>query len=144
MKIRVSRPHLLGLESVAMTDIVLNMFIFFFISFSLLYTFSPLRAQKIEVKLPRAANVAPLPDATQAVITLTGEGLIYLDREQMTMDVLKEKLSERVKANPQTVAVLQADRLSRFDQVVGVLDLLSGAGVSRLNIAAVKEKPKTP
>jgi biopolymer transport protein ExbD len=134
---------MLGLESVAMTDIVLNMFIFFFISFSLLYTFSPLRAQKIEVKLPQAANVSPLPDATQAVITLTGEGVLYLDREQMTMEALKGRLAERVKANPQTVAVLQADRLSRFDQVVGVLDLLSGAGISRLNIAAVKEKPQS-
>jgi biopolymer transport protein ExbD len=142
VKIKGSRAYMLGIESVAMTDIVLNMFIFFFISFSLLYTFSPLRAQKIEVKLPQAANVAPLTDSTQTVITLTGEGAVYLDREPVTMEALKERLSSRVKANPQIVAVLQADRLSRFDQVVAVLDALSGVGISRLNIAAVKEKSK--
>ena len=36
MKIAPRRQYITMLESVAMTDIVLNMFIFFFISFSLL------------------------------------------------------------------------------------------------------------
>ena len=35
-----------------MTDIVLNLFIFFFISFSLLYTFNPERLAKVPVKPP--------------------------------------------------------------------------------------------
>ena len=50
MKISGKRDYMISMESVAMTDIVLNMFIFFFISLSLLYTFNPWK--KLDVKLP--------------------------------------------------------------------------------------------
>ena len=52
MRLRQSRDYALNLESVSSTDIVLNMFIFFFISFSLLYTFNPERLAKVPVKPP--------------------------------------------------------------------------------------------
>ncbi|MDD5583801.1 MAG: hypothetical protein PHV55_01915, partial [Candidatus Omnitrophica bacterium] len=66
MKIYGRRDYLVNLESVAMTDIVMNMFIFFFISFSLLYTFNADRLKKLGVNLPRAKNTNPLQN-TQRV-----------------------------------------------------------------------------
>jgi hypothetical protein len=53
VKIAPTRKYMFNLESVAMTDIVLNMFIFFFISFSLLYTFNPTKAKVIKVNCLR-------------------------------------------------------------------------------------------
>jgi len=65
MKIAGRRSYMTSMESVAMTDIVLNMFIFFFISFSLLYTFNPQRVQKLEVKLPAAQHTTAIDKISQ-------------------------------------------------------------------------------
>jgi biopolymer transport protein ExbD len=139
MKISGKKDFLLSLESVAMTDIVLNMFIFFFISFSLVYTFDPSRSQKLEIKLPKATNTTATGQIVQLSITLTNEGLVYLDKDLVTNKELKEKIGLKQKANANLSVLLRSDRLVRFKELVSILDALSGLGITRINIAAVKE-----
>lgn len=140
MKISGKRKYLAALESVAMTDIVLNMFIFFFISFSLLYTFNPYRVKKLEVKLPEAANTAPIKNTGQANIVITNEGLTYLGKELLTKKELKERIYLMHKDNPDLGVVLMADRLVQFKNIVSLLDILSELGIRNLNIAAATEQ----
>lgn len=140
MRISGRRDYLINLESVAMTDIIMNMFIFFFISFSLLYTFSPERIQKLDIKLPEATNTAPLEDKNQVNIVLTGDGAIYLDKERVSISGLKDALSARRKDNPKLTVILRADKSVRFKQIVSVIDMLTELKVSRLSIAAVNEQ----
>ena len=128
-----------SLESVAMTDIVLNMFIFFFISFSLLYTFNPSRAGKIDVKLPQAANTKPLADAEQIDITLTEDGPLYLNQEIVSIKNLASKLKEKTSKNPSLSVVIRSDRLVPFKSIVKVLDVVSSLGINKVSIAAIKE-----
>jgi len=139
MKISGKRSYMLSLESVVMTDIVLNMFIFFFISFSLLYTFEPFRAQRLDIKLPKATNTIPMGEEEQLSITLTNEGALYLGKESVTIKDLKGMISLKHKNNPRLSVILRADRLVRFKQVVNILDILSGLGITRLSIAAAPE-----
>jgi biopolymer transport protein ExbD len=137
MKISGKRDYAVSLESVAMTDIVLNMFIFFFISFSLLYTFSPQRVKKLEVKLPEAASASPMDiDNKQVNITITNEGVMYLDKNVVTKKELKEKVSVLAARNPELAVILNSDKLVRFQDIVIVLDVLNELGVKNLNIAA--------
>jgi biopolymer transport protein ExbD len=140
MKISGRKDYMASLESVAMTDIVLNMFIFFFISFSLLYTFNPYRIQKLEVKLPQAANTTPIKDTAQVDITITNEGLMYLDKELVTRKELKDKVKIIYKNNPKISIMLRSDRLARFKDIVYVLDTLTEVGVKNLNIVAITEQ----
>ena len=140
MKIAGRRPYLVNLESVAMTDIVLNMFIFFFISFSLLYTFSPYRVKKLEVKLPEAESASNMDNRRQANITISNDGIIYLDQEQVNKKSLREKIALRRRENPGLGVIVSSDRLVRFKDIVDVLDILNAAGVKNLNIAAVSER----
>jgi biopolymer transport protein ExbD len=139
MKIASKRKAVFSLESVAMTDIVLNMFIFFFISFSLLYTFNPQRVQKLEVKLPKASSASVFDKTERVTVTLTNEGMMYLDQEQVSLRQMKEKIRVLYAQNPQLVVVLRSDKLVSFKNVVGVLDALTELGLTNLNIAAVKE-----
>lgn len=140
MRISGRREYLINLESVAMTDIVLNMFIFFFISFSLLYTFTPERIQKLDIKLPEAANTVSLEDTSQVNIILTADGAIYLDKERVSMAGLKDALSARRKDNPKLTVILRADKSVRFKQIVSIIDMLTELKVSRLSVAAVNEQ----
>jgi biopolymer transport protein ExbD len=139
MKISGQRSYLASLDSVAMTDIVLNMFIFFFISFSLLYTFNPHRVQKLDIKLPKASHASTIENLSQLNITLTNEGLIYLAEEMVTIKELKERVALRQKNTPNLIVILRADKLVSFKNIVNVLDVLTEVGVSNLNIATVKE-----
>jgi biopolymer transport protein ExbD len=139
MKIEGRKTYMTSLESVAMTDIVLNMFIFFFISFSLLYTFSPQRVQKLEVKLPTATNTKAVEKTAQLNITLTNEGVLYYEQDVMTMRELKDRVRRQHTENPGVVVVLRADKLVNFKTVVSVLDMLTEIGISNLNIAAVND-----
>ncbi|MFH0876914.1 MAG: biopolymer transporter ExbD [Candidatus Omnitrophota bacterium] len=141
MKIAPSRKYMFSLESVAMTDIVLNMFIFFFISFSLLYTFNPTQAKHIKVNLPSAKHVTSPQGKTETVhLTLSSEGPVYLEGELVTSRELEEQLGILVKAYPALTVVVEIDRLVAFKNVVAVLDVLNGLGVERLRIAAQEEK----
>jgi len=140
MKISGQRDYLVSLESVAMTDIVLNMFIFFFISFSLLYTFSPYRIKKLDVNLPEASSAKPIKNMSEANITINNEGLVYLDKDLVTKKELKEKINIMYKGNPELEVVLNSDRLVQFRNIVGILDILNELGIKNLNIAATSEE----
>ncbi|MFA5039656.1 MAG: biopolymer transporter ExbD [Candidatus Omnitrophota bacterium] len=141
MKIAPTRRYMFALESVAMTDIVMNMFIFFFISFSLLYTFSPDKAKQIKVNLPQAKHVMnPGASAGFVNITLSAEGPLYLEGEVVTYADLETRLSRMKASRPDLTVVVHVDRLAPFKNVVRVLDTLNGLGIERLRIAAQEEK----
>ncbi|MDD5108195.1 MAG: biopolymer transporter ExbD [Candidatus Omnitrophica bacterium] len=136
MNISGKRDYTISLESVVMTDIVLNMFIFFFISFSLLYTINPWK--KLDMKLPKAEHASTIKDKGQINITISADGPVYLNKELVTMKELKERVLLRYKANLDVSVLLCADKRRSFRDVVRVLDILSGIGITRLDIAAVE------
>ncbi len=139
MKIGGRHNYLISLESIAMTDIIMNLFIFFFISFSLLYTFNPHRVQKLDVKLPKAANASNISKQDQVNITLSKEGPIYLGDDIVTGRELKQSMGVKLRNNPELVVILRADKLVSFHKIVEVLDVLTELGITNLNIAAVKD-----
>ncbi len=131
--------YLISLESVAMTDIIMNMFIFFFISFSLLYTFNPHRVQKLDIKLPKAANASDIEKQDQVNITLSKEGPVYLGEDIVTVKELKQVVAGKLKDNPELIVILRADKLVSFHKIVDILDVLTELGITNLNIATVKD-----
>lgn len=140
MRISGRRDYLINLESVAMTDIVLNMFIFFFISFSLLYTFSPERVQKLDIKLPEAENTATIEDKKQIEILLKADGSVYIGKDRVSLSGLRDAVKARYKATSGMSVILRSDRTVYFKQIVNVLDILTELKINRLSIATVHEK----
>ncbi len=139
MKIGGRHNYIISLESVAMTDIIMNMFIFFFISFSLLYTFNTHRVQKLDIKLPKAANASDIEKQDQVNITLSKEGPVYLGEDIVTVRELKQVVAGKLKDNPELIVILRADKLVSFHKIVDILDVLTELGITNLNIAAVKD-----
>jgi biopolymer transport protein ExbD len=139
MKIAGRHNYIMSLESIAMTDIIMNMFLFFFISFSLLYTFNPYRVQKLDIKLPKAANASNIEKQDQANILLSKDGPIYLGEDIVTVRELKSLMAAKLKNNPELIVILRADKLVGFHKIVDILDILTELGITNLNIAAVKD-----
>ena len=139
MKIGGRHNYIMSLESIAMTDIIMNMFIFFFISFSLLYTFNPNRVQKLDIKLPKAANTSNIEKQDQVNILLSKDGPIYLGEDIVTVRELKSLVGDKFRKNPELIVILRADKLVGFHKIVDILDVLTELGITNLNIAAVKD-----
>ncbi len=139
IKIKGTKDYLVALESVAMTDIVLNMFIFFFISFSLLYTFSPTRLSKLEIKLPKASSALALEGAEKTALSISKSGEYYVNDEKIRYTDLKNILKSKLKDNPSLSILLKVDSLARFDSVVRALDIINELNIQKVSVASVKK-----
>jgi len=139
MKIASRRDYMLSLESVAMTDIVLNMFIFFFISFSLLYTFT--KHQGIKVALPTAENAVLYDENITVFITPDNE--IFTEGKKVQIDelggILKERLS-RIEDSQKRIVVLKSDEKVNLGLAVKVMDVAKQAQAEGVVISTVKEE----
>lgn len=140
MKISGRREYMGALESVAMTDIILNMFIFFFISFSLLYTFSPNRLHKLGVDIPKARTAKLIEEAKQINISVTKNGIIYFEKEALTLDELIDAIEVSKSKNSNLRILLSADQAAPFKDVAKVLDVLNGLQVQNIGIAVEAER----
>jgi len=142
MKIKTHRDSMVSLESVAITDIILNMFIFFFTSFSLVYTFNPTRESRIFIKLPQADIKAPVDQKEPIVVTINSRNEVFLNNRQKSLKDLKTELQSLLAFNKMRPVIVRADKSVVFDRVVQILDVAKNSGVDRLGIA-IEEKPPT-
>ena len=139
IRIKGQKDYIVALESVAMTDIVLNMFIFFFISFSLIYTFSPIRISKIDVKLPKASSAITLEGRERVVIAVTEAGEFFIDDDKIDQKNLKGVLSRKVKEDPMLGLLLKVDSSTKFDNVAKALDVINELNIQKVSVAAIKK-----
>lgn len=141
MKITPASKILVSLESAALTDIIMNLFIFFFISFSLLYTFNQNKQSDIKVNLPKGTT-----DMEQfkgpVVVTITKENVIYFNSEKIELKNLSAQLSKDKERTVSEGLVIKSDKEASVDTLVKVLDTSKAAGINKLGIAI--EVPKSP
>lgn len=140
INIKSKKGYLIALESVAMTDIVMNLFIFFFISFSLLYTLNPANISKIEVNLPKASSAVALSGSEKVVLTVNGAGGYFINDEAVMRRDLKKAIKNRLEANPEMNLLLKVDGAAKFESVARALDAIHELDISRVSVAAVEEE----
>jgi biopolymer transport protein ExbD len=143
MKIKIRRDSTATLESIALTDIILNIFIFFFTAFSLVYTFNPMRESRIIVKLPQADVKTPVDQKEPIIVTINSRNEIFLNNRLKTLRDLKTELQSLIAFSKMRPVIVRADKTVIFDRVVQVMDVAKNAGVERLGIA-IEEKPSSP
>jgi len=139
MKIKTHRNSVVSLESIAFTDIILNIFIFFFTAFSLVYTFNPTRESRIIVKLPQADIKMPVDQKEPIVVAINSRNEVFLNNKPKSLKDLKTELESLTAFNKARPVIVRADKSVVFDRVVQVLDVAKNAGVERLGIA-IEEK----
>jgi biopolymer transport protein ExbD len=142
MKIKTHRDATASLESIALTDIILNIFIFFFTAFSLVYTFNPMRESRIIVKLPQADVKVPADQKEPIIVTINSRNEVFLNNRPKTLRDLKTELQSLIAFSKMRPVIVRADKSVIFDRVVQVMDVAKNAGVERLGIA-IEEKPSS-
>lgn len=140
INIKSKKGYLVALESVAMTDIVMNLFIFFFISFSLIYTFNPSVISRISVNLPKASSAIALEGSEKTVLAVNAAGEYFLNDDSVDGPALKMALEERLKENPEMSLLLKVDGMAKFESAAKALDVINSLDITKVSVAVTKEE----
>ncbi len=112
----------------SLTDIVMLLLIFFLISSS--FVIQP----GIKVALPKA-ETGETQSERNVTITLTEKGQVFMNNEQVTLDLLGQKLAAALNRDRDQVVVIKADRTVTLQNTVQVIDVAKAVGAQRFMIA---------
>ena len=114
----------------SLTDIVLQLLIFFLLSSSFVMQTG------IKVQLPKA-EAAESQSGRNIIITLTDTGNLYLNGDQVTLSTLGSKLMGFVGREKDQVVVIKADKTVSLQRTVEVIDIAKAVGAGKFMIATV-------
>lgn len=108
--------------------------IFFLLVFFMMSTLNMVYQKTLPVNLP-LASAARHDLEKPLAITLSASGQIYLEKDEVTLDLLRERLRRELAAHPGLPVVLRADETAEHGKVVAIMDTLKFVGVQKLAIA---------
>ena len=109
--------------------------IFFLLVFFMMNSLQTVAQKALAVQLPQAQS-ASAPAQLPIIMTLDEEGHITIDNKPVSIAESAAIMKTHMQENPNAAVVLQADKRTAHGQVVAVMDMLKGAGVKKLSIAA--------
>ncbi|MEX5284078.1 biopolymer transporter ExbD [Selenomonas sputigena] len=113
--------------------------IFFLLVFFMMNSLQTVAQKALAVQLPQAQS-ASAPVQMPIIMTLDEKGHITVDNKPVSLQDASVIMKRHMQENANAAVVLQADRKTAHGQVVAVMDMLKGAGVKRLSIAAEQKK----
>lgn len=112
----------------SLTDIVLQLLIFFLLSSSFVMQTG------IKVQLPKA-EMGESQARKNIVVTLTDAGNLYLNGEQLVVSSLGPKLASLIGSDKDQVVVIRADKTVSLQRTVEVIDVAKAVGAAKFMIA---------
>jgi biopolymer transport protein TolR len=111
-------------------DVMLVLLVIFMVT-------APIIQQGVEVNLPQAKASPVLGEAEPLIVTVTREGQVYLNDNEVTPAELRTKLQAIRNLDAQKPVYLRADRDVRYGSVIATIGEIKGAGIERLGMIAL-------
>ena len=115
-----------------MVDIMLVLLIIFMIT-------APMMQGGVDVELPRA-EARPLSPKEGMVVSVNRDGRIYVDQTPVSYSDFRTTFRSLVATRKPSGVYLQADTRVPYGQVVRVLAIIRGAGISNVGLVAAEEE----
>lgn len=111
-----------------LVDVVLVLLIIFMV-------ITPLLQMGYDVKVPPKAQLdTPQPPADQLIVSITPQGRLYLNKEQVDAQQLGLRLTEILKNRRDKTVFFSADNEVNYGEVARVMDLVRTSGAKNLGI----------
>ncbi|MFQ5510968.1 MAG: ExbD/TolR family protein [Candidatus Krumholzibacteriia bacterium] len=133
MQLRTKSKRSLILNVTSLIDVLFLLLIFFMISTTFLST------PAIKLELPKASH-ADAVRQEPLVVYIDPEGAVYLNDEPVDVALLGAALSGRLEEAEEKVVVLKADSRVSHGEVVGIMDIVKGAGARKLVVSTQPEE----
>ncbi len=121
-----NRQLMAEINIIPFVDVVLVLLIVFMITAPLLY-------RGMDIKLPQASTNTIKPEERK-ILTVEKNQTVYLDKEEIGLARLEEKLRALKGNSPDVSLYLRADRDVAYGTVVQVMDMIKRAGIDKLGI----------
>jgi biopolymer transport protein ExbD len=108
-----------------LVDVMLVLLVVFIVT-------APLLTQSVGVNLPKTVPAAPAANGPVTQVSIDAAGVLYLDREPLTADLLGQKLGERRLQNPDLTVQFEVDASVSYGKAAEVLAIAQHAGISKL------------
>jgi biopolymer transport protein ExbD len=117
------------IEIIPLIDIV-----FFLLATFVMVSMSMVRNQGIPVNLPQASSGAAIERKSTATVTIAESAALYLDKQNVTIGELKDRLTALWTADPDLRVVIQGDKNALLGSAVTVLDEIRNLGITKVAI----------
>ncbi|GLQ56796.1 protein TolR [Devosia nitrariae] len=115
-----------------MVDVMLVLLIIFMVA-------APLMTVGVPIDLPQT-QARELNAETQPItVSVTPDGLIYIENEQIPYENLAGVINERAAGNTEERIFVRGDTTANYGSVMQVMGLLSGAGYTRIGLITEQE-----
>jgi biopolymer transport protein TolR len=120
--------HLADINVTPLVDVMLVLLIIFMVT-------APMLHQGVAVALPKTATTN-LPSTLEdpLILSITRDGLYYINETPVARGLLKERLSAFLRTRKDRTVLLKADRSLSYGTVVETLDILNRMGVESLGM----------
>lgn len=129
-----AKPELFVFQIAPLVDVLLVLLIFFIVTWNFALT-----ENELEVKIPDAAHSKESrPVVGQLVLNVRADGTIVVNRQVMSPDDLRAKLSKLSGLYPDQAVILRADRGTDYVHIVDILDICRSANIWNIAFATGK------
>ena len=118
------------LNIIPMIDIMFFLLVFFMLS-----TLYMVNIKTVPVNMPKTEN-AEMQARVNYLVTIKKDGSLYLEDKRITEKDLLAQAQKAKQQNPNFAVVIRADKDMNYDQLMGLLDKLKGAGITRFGLAS--------
>jgi biopolymer transport protein TolR len=115
-----------------MVDVMLVLLIIFMVA-------APLMTVGVPIDLPQTQARELNAETEPITVSVTPEGLIYIENEQIPYENLAGVINERAAGNTEERIFVRGDTTANYGSVMQVMGLLSGAGYTRIGLITEQE-----
>ena len=115
---------------IPMIDIMFFLLVFFMMS-----TLYMVNIKTVDVNLPQAQHAETQMKVTY-LVTMKADGSLWLEDQPIAEGELLRRAAAEQRRNPRFAVVVRADQGMDYGMVIGFLDKMKGAGVTRFALAA--------
>ncbi|SDP38534.1 ExbD/TolR family protein [Selenomonas ruminantium] len=108
---------------------------FFLLVFFMLSTLYMVNLKTVDIHMPQAAHAETQLKVTY-VVTMKDDGSLWLEDKPIAEQELLQRVAQQQANNPQFAVVVRADQKLDYGMVMGLLDKIKGAGVTKVGLAA--------
>lgn len=123
-----------------MVDVMLVLLIIFMVV-------TPMLQKGVSVDLAKVNNPEQMQDADKEdalIIAVMRDGKVYFGNDQITPDLLTNKVKDKLANRPNKTVYVRADARAKYGSVVEVVDNVRSAGVDDLGLLTDQRKAGAP
>ena len=99
------------------------------------------QTNNFQVTLPQSETKQQQENKPNVIkVTVMANGEIMFEDEKVQKNQLAQKIFETLSADNETVFVLLGDKMTRYEQVVNVLEVMKKSGIKHISIATEVKK----